>query len=197
MESGITESRRREAEVCVSKDKAGQGPGGPDWGENVRRTENGDRSQWKRGGEWPARLPQQQWACRGAAKTWRRGGEGSSGPRGGQSHVWAGPRPERALRTEGAGAGWGSVPATSHQRKVSSVLVALGRNEWKHRGVAQDRTMFKAPTNLGLLCSRADSWTWDSKRDFRDLSARAFQIQGLKKAGGGKKLQKHQVTLLS
>lgn len=40
-----------------------------------------------------------------------------------------GPAPERARQAEGAGAGQGSAAATSHQWKVSSVLVALGHNE--------------------------------------------------------------------
>ena len=62
-------------------------------------------------------------------------GPGDRAGKGAADHAEAshtceqGPAHERALQTEGAGAGQGSVAATSHQWKVSSVLVALGRNE--------------------------------------------------------------------
>ena len=134
MENSITESR-----CCKQEQGRPASSVGSDRGENVRGTENSDVSHWKRGGEWSAPITAVTLTMQRFREDLETGQEVSSKPRGGHSHACdQGPTHGKVTTNGRRRSRSGLIAATSHQWKISSVLVALGHNEWKH-----PRSVFK------------------------------------------------------
>ena len=120
MENSITESR------CCKQEQGRPGSSVGSDRENVRGTENSDVSHWKRGGEWSVPIT--------AVNTNHAEVQRGLGDRaGGSEHACdQGPTHGKVTKNGRRRSRSGLIAATSHQWKISSVLVALGHNEWKH-----------------------------------------------------------------
>ena len=126
MENNITESR------CCKQEQGRPGSSVGSDRENVRGTENSDVSHWKRGGEWSVPIT--------AVNTNHAEVQRGLGDRAGRSEqqtawrpftrMWPGPNPWKGNGRRRSRSGL--IAATSHQWKMSSVLVTSGHNEWKH-----------------------------------------------------------------